>query len=93
MDDPLVVGLFERLARSGSAIERLSARERGPDSRRSASVGPSTSSMTSARTPPLSSRPKIEAMLRVVELREELRFALEARQALLVLGERRRAGP
>ena len=45
-----------------SAKERLSVRERGPDSRRSARVGPGTSSMTRARTPPASSSPKIEAM-------------------------------
>ena len=40
-----------------SAKERLSVRERGPDSRRSASVGPGTSSMTRACVSPLVSRP------------------------------------
>ena len=46
--------------------------------------------MTSALTPPLVLEAEDRGDVRVVELGEELRFALEARQALLVLGERRR---
>ena len=91
VDDPLLVRLFERLRRSGRASSRGSqSMESSPPPSRSASVGPSTSSITSARVPPARFEPVDRGDVRVIELREELRFALEPGQPLLVRGERRR---
>ena len=61
MDDALVVGLFQGFGDLARDDEAFADGER-TSSRRSASVGPSTSSMTSARTPSASSSPKIEAI-------------------------------
>ena len=62
VNDSFCVCLLQSLAIC-RAIERLSSNERDPAARRSASVGPSTSSITSARIPSPSSNPKIKAML------------------------------
>ena len=56
VDDPLLVGGFERLG-DLRAIGSASSTGIGPCAMRSASVGPSTSSMTSAVVPSLFSRP------------------------------------
>jgi hypothetical protein len=59
--DPLLVRLLQSLGDLAGDGDRL-LDGRGPLRSRSASVGPGTSSMTSARRPPDSSRPKMEAM-------------------------------
>ena len=51
-------------------------------------VSPSTSSITSARTVPISSRPWNAGNVRVVERGQRPRFALEAREAVGIGGER-----
>ena len=83
MDDPLLVRLFERLGDLAGDAERLVEGERRLPSSLSARVGPSTSSRTSACAARL-----LEAVDRgdvgVLQLGEELRLALEARQALRV---------
>ena len=56
MDDALLVRGFERLRDLPRNRQRFVERI-GPCAMRSASVGPSTSSITSALTPPLSSTP------------------------------------
>jgi hypothetical protein len=54
----------------------------GPPPSRSASVGPSTSSRINARTRSVSSTPQNRRDVRMIEGRQDTRFALEARWAL-----------
>ena len=57
MDDALLVRRFERLGDLPRDRQRFVERHRALRAMRSASVGPSTSSITSARVPSASSRP------------------------------------
>ena len=88
MDDALLVRRFQRvghLLRDGSAsstgIAALAIR--------SASVGPSTSSMTRAVTPSLVFEAVDLRDVRMIEGGEHLRFTREARQAIGIVGEGR----
>ena len=85
---------FSCAASSASAIWRAtssaSSSGNGPPDRRSASVGPSTSSITMACRPPAISRPWIVRDVRMVQRREQPRFALQPRDPIRIARERRR---
>ena len=90
MDDALLVRGVQGVRDLFGERQRFGERDR-PSAMRSASVGPSTSSMTSAWTPLPSLRPSLEAVddrdVGMAERRERLGFPLEARQAIRVLRE------
>ena len=93
MDDALLVRGFERLGDLPRDRQRLVERNR-PAAMRSASVGPSTSSMTRARSP----FDFLEAIDRArccgwFSDASDLGFAFEAREAVGIARERVRAGP
>ena len=93
MDDPLLVRLLERLGDLPRDRESFVERERPllRAARRASALDELHDQGADAVR--LSSRPKIDAMLRMVERGEELRLALEARQALRVVGEAPPAAP
>ena len=92
MDDPFLVRGVERVGDLARDRERLADRQRPASPSRSASVAPSTSSRTSA----VHAIGLLEAVdradVRVIERREQPRFALEAREAIGIGGEGRAAG-
>ena len=92
MHDPFLVRLLRRLSDLPSA-SKLSARESFPGTSRSANVGPGTSSMTSACASPLVFEAVDRRDVRMLELGEKLRLALESSQALLVGDEGRGVEP
>ena len=93
MDDPLLVRRLERFGDLPGDRQGFVERQSGPRAMRSASVGPSTSSITSARTP--------LGFLETVDVRRcsggsaprALRFAREPRQPIGITARRRREGP
>ena len=96
MDD--AASRARRRAHRQSAARSVSASSSGiaPCTRRSASVGPSMSSSTSARECPPCGR-SVEAVdgadVRVIQRGEELRFTFEAREAIGVARQTPRARP
>ena len=88
MDDALCRGLRRPRRQSDLAMdERIVDGESGPRLIRSASVGPSTSSRTSAGAVAVVFDSVDSRDVRVVERRQDLRFAFESRKALGIGGE------
>ena len=87
MDDSLLVRRFERLGESASQSRSASSTGMAPCAIRSASVGPSTSSITKRAQ----AAGILEAMdlrdVRVIEGGEHSRFSLEAREAIGIVGD------
>ena len=82
MDDPLLVGGFERLADLTRDRQRFIQRESRPRAIRSASVSPSTSSRTSAWVSLAVLEPVDRADVRMVQRGQHLRLALETGEAI-----------
>ena len=84
----LLVRRFERLGDLPRDRQRFVERQSGPRAMRSASVGPSTSSSTSARHAVRVLEPVDGADVRMIERGEHLRFALKPREPLGIGRER-----
>ena len=89
MDDALLVRGFECFGYLPRDVERVLERDPGGAQAMSASVSPSTSSMTSACTPPFLDAVNLRDV-RMIERREDVRLTLEACHAVSVAGERAR---
>ena len=89
MDDALLVRRFERLGDLPGDRQRFVEGNR-PARDRCDRSSPSTSSITRAVTPPLSSRPWMCGDVRMVQRREHFRFALKPREPIGIGRERRR---
>ena len=87
MDDPLLVRRFERLGDLPARSAAPRRAESAPARSRSASVGPSTSSITRARDAVRLFEAVNLRDVGMVQRRERLRFALEACQPVGVAGK------
>ena len=90
MDDALLVRGLERLGDLPGERQRLVERDGACRAMRSASVGPSTSSITSACTPPESLEAVDDGDVGMIERSERPRLALETREPVRVMREARR---